>query len=245
VREVLVELARTASTYVVSGRPASVLESWLGELPIGLVCEHGLSIKHPDGSWSEPPRIDQVALEEMVLPLFRDFCDRTPGSRIERKAASLAWHYRGSDPRLGAWRANELSAQLGARLGNQPFSVLMGSRVIEVRHATITKGAAAARILAAHPETDFVLCAGNDRTDEDMFHEVAARQIPAVVVYVGGAHTSAEFFVETPAELMDQLGAAVEAWRHLPPVGTGAGQAPGGPDLGSPERSGLAPRPGP
>src|SRR5690606_41562743 len=45
VREILVELSRLARTYVVSGRPASVLDAWLGDLPIGLVCAHGLSIK--------------------------------------------------------------------------------------------------------------------------------------------------------------------------------------------------------
>jgi trehalose 6-phosphate synthase/phosphatase len=212
VRELLAELANLASTYVVSGRQAGVLDAWLGDLPIGLVCEHGLSLRHPGGVWSEPPRIDPRVLDE-VLPLLRDFCDRTPGSRIERKAASLAWHYRGSDPRLGAWRANELSSQLGSRLAGQPYSVLMGSRVIEVRHVTITKGAASAQILAAHPETDFVLCAGNDRTDEDMFHEVVNSGVPAMLIYVGGAHTSAEFFVESPAELMDQMDAIRELWR--------------------------------
>ncbi|HLU67273.1 MAG TPA: bifunctional alpha,alpha-trehalose-phosphate synthase (UDP-forming)/trehalose-phosphatase [Kofleriaceae bacterium] len=226
VREILVELSRLARTYVVSGRPASVLDAWLGDLPIGLVCEHGLSIKHPDGSWSEPPRIDPRVLDEVVLPLFRDFCERTPGSRIERKASSIAWHYRGSDPRLGAWRAGELSTQLGNRLVGQPYSVLMGSRVIEVRHVAITKGAATAQILAANPETDFVLCAGNDRTDEDMFHEVVASNLPAIVIYVGGAHTSAEFFVESPTELIDHLAAAAEVWRER--RAPGAGQGPSG-----------------
>ena len=214
VRELLAGAAALARTYVVSGRPAEILESWLGALPIGLVSEHGLSIKHPDGAWSVPARIDARVLDEVVQPLFRDFSHRTPGSRIERKAASLAWHYRGSDPRLGAWRAKELSTQLGARLQGQPYSVLLGSRVVEVRHAAITKGAAAAQILAANPASDLVVCAGNDRTDEDMFAELVASRVPSIRIYVGGSNTSAEYFVETPEELIGELEAILARWRN-------------------------------
>ena len=217
VRELLRQAAEVARVYVVSGRPAAVLDGWLGTMPIGLVCEHGLSTKHPDGTWSEPPKVDAGVLDETVLPLLQDFCDRTPGSRIERKAASLAWHYRGSDPGLGSWRAGELSNQLGGRLTGQPYSVLMGSRVVEVRHAAITKGAAVSQILAANADCDFVLCAGNDRTDEDMFHQVVASQLASLVVHVGGLHTSAEFFVEAPADLVAELRAVLARWRdHAP-----------------------------
>jgi trehalose 6-phosphate synthase/phosphatase len=205
VRELLRQAAGLARTYVVSGRPAAVLDQWLGDLGVGLVCEHGLAVRHPGGAWSQPPELDGRTLEEIVLPLFRDFCDSTPGSRIERKAASLAWHYRGSDPKLGAWRANELLNQLGGRLSNQPYSVLMGSRVVEVRHVNMTKAAAVSAILAENAGCDFVLCAGNDRTDEDMFQTVVASRLPSLLVYVGGMNTSAEFFVETPAEFLDRL----------------------------------------
>jgi trehalose 6-phosphate synthase/phosphatase len=214
VRELLAEAAKVARTYVVSGRSAAVLEQWFSSIPVGLVCEHGLSIKHPDGSWSEQPSFDRRALDEVVLPLFRDFCLRTPGSQVERKAASLAWHYRGSDPRLGAWRAKELSSQLGARLSGQPLSVLLGSRVVEVRHAGISKGTAAQTILAAHPDTDLVVCAGNDRTDEDMFATIAAAEVPSIVCYVGGTNTSADYFVESPDELQEQLAAVLALWRR-------------------------------
>jgi len=212
VRSLLAQSARLARTYVVSGRPASVLEAWLGDLGLGLVCEHGLALRHPGGTWSAPPALDDRLLDEVVEPLFRDFYERTPGSRIERKAASLAWHYRGSDPKLGAWRAHELVNQLEGRLSGQPYSALLGSRVVEVRHVNMTKAAAVTAILAANVECDAVLCAGNDRTDEDMFQAVAASRLPAVVIYVGGLNTSAEFFVETPVELLDRLEELLGVW---------------------------------
>jgi trehalose 6-phosphate synthase/phosphatase len=225
VRELLAEAATLVPTYVVSGRPADVLDRWLGGLGIGMVCEHGLAIRHPDGSWSEPPRIEGGVLGDVVLPLFRDFCDRTPGSRVEQKAASVAWHHRGSDPKLGSFRANELRNHLEGRLSGHPYSVLMGSKVVEVRHVAITKGAAAAAILEANRGCDLVICAGNDRTDEDMFQAVAASHVRAITVYVGGVNTSAEYFVETPDELMERLRTMLDRWkkRHTSRLRAGAG----------------------
>jgi trehalose 6-phosphate synthase/phosphatase len=217
VRAFLEQAATVARTYVVSGRSSAVLDQWLGDLDIGLVCEHGLALRHPGGSWSEPPHLDTGLLDEIVMPLFRDFCERTPGSRIEKKAASLAWHHRGSDPKLGAWRANELVNQLEGRLSGQPYSVLMGARVVEVRHVNMTKAAAVHAILAANADCDFVLCAGNDRTDEDMFQAVAASRLSSASIYVGGLNTSAEFFVETPTELLDRLEEVVALWRSRSP----------------------------
>ena len=212
-RELLKRLARVANTYVISGRPSETLDEWLGDLGLGLVCEHGLAFKPAGGSWSERPQIASRALENIVAPLFRDFTERTPGSRIERKTASLAWHYRGSDAKLGAWRAKELRNLLESQLSDQPYTVLPGSKVVEVRHVQVTKGNATATILDRYPESDFVLCAGNDRTDEDMFAalQVSGRD-PKVVCFVGSVHSSAEYFTSTPAELLDQLEVLVGWW---------------------------------
>ena len=213
VRALLADAQRVARTYVVSGRPAPALDQWMGDLGIGLVCEHGLAVRHPGQAWPAPPEVDTRALEEIVQPLMRDFCERTPGSRIEKKAASLAWHHRGSDPKLGTWRANELVNHLEGRLSAQPYSVLMGSRVVEVRHVKMTKAAAVNAILAASSDCDLIVCAGNDRTDEDMFQAVAASRVPSVAIYVGGVNTSAEYFVEEPDELLERLDEMLALWR--------------------------------
>jgi trehalose 6-phosphate synthase/phosphatase len=219
-RKVLSSLRDVAMVYVISGRSASTLDAWLGDLGIGLVCEHVLAIRHPGCAWSEAPVSSSRALDEIVEPVFREFTERTPGSRIERKAASLAWHYRGSDPKLGVWRAKELLNLLEGRLSNDPYTVLWGSKVIEVRHLQVTKGHAARQILERFPESGVVVCAGNDRTDEDMFSEVIdSEREPHVVVHVGSVNTSAEFVVETPSELLTALETMVEAWRPSVPDG--------------------------
>lgn len=217
VRRVLAKLAAVGTVYVVSGRTADTLDEWLGDLDIGMVCEHGLAVRHPGEPWSEPPALDLGALEELVAPIFKDFTERTPGSRVESKAASVAWHYRGADPKLGAWRAKELRSVLESSLSGQPYVVLGGSRVIEVRHVEVSKGHATCALLDRYAGADFVFCAGNDRTDEDMFDALRrSGRGPAVICYVGSVHAAAEFFVESPRELLAQLEAMIDVWRPVP-----------------------------
>lgn len=226
VRDTLAALAELATVYVVSGRPADVLDAWLGDLPIGLVCEHGLNVRPPGGRWPEVPHIDRDVLESVVRPVLRDFVDRTPGSKIEDKRASLAWHYRAADPKLGAWRAHELLALLEERLRGEEFSVLVGSRVVEIRHREISKGRVAARLLDGVAREALVVCAGNDRTDEEMFDAVLRSGHERVIVcHVEGRNTIAPYFVETPAELLDQLGVLIDRWRAERGEGVGRGAA--------------------
>jgi trehalose 6-phosphate synthase/phosphatase len=217
--ELLSRLAELATVYVLSGRSAEILEEWLGHLPIGLVCEHGLAIKHPQGAWSDRQVVPSRALEEIVLPMFLAFSERTPGSRIERKTASIAWHYRGCDPKFGSWRAKELRVVLEGQLASQPYTVLSGARVIEVRHVQVTKGNALRAVLDRYPEADFIVCVGNDRTDQEMFDALASSgREPRLVVRVGGGRSGGGYFVETPKELLAQLAELVRVWTRTEPT---------------------------
>jgi len=213
-RDLLRKVAELGVAYVVSGRPAVVLDEWLGDLGLGFVCEHGLNIKDPGGEWPEREPIDRTVLDEVVRPLLHDFVERTPGSKLERKAASLAWHYRAADPKFGAWRAKELHALLDERLTGQPFSVLVGSKVIEVRHNDMTKGRAASELLERHGGTcDLVIAAGNDHTDEEMFDALARSGHHSVMTCrVGSRNTRGQFHVESSAEFMSCLRRIVEIW---------------------------------
>lgn len=209
VRRLLGDLAAVAKVYVVSGRPADVLDDWLGDLPIGMVCEHGLATREPNAAWERSERPDPELLREMALPVLDDFTARTPGSRVEVKAASIAWHYRGVDPHLGSWRANELMGVLEERLQGVPLFVLHGSRVIEVRDAALSKGRAALRLLASNPGVDAAFCAGNDTTDEEMFEALSRVESPAVLTCrIGSRSTRAQSYLEGPDELIRVL----EGW---------------------------------
>ncbi len=212
---VLAQLARVAVVYVVSGRTRDILEEWLGHLPLGLVCEHGLSIRSREGAWEAGRRVDGAPLKRLIRPMLETFVSRTPGSSIEEKSAAIAWHYRAADPEFAAFQATELLAQLEDAVRRKPFSVLRGARVIEVRYSDHTKGHAAKRILKQHAECDFLFAAGDDRTDEEMMEAIpSAWHERAVTTWVGSRNAQASYWVETNADLLEQLERMARAWER-------------------------------
>lgn len=212
IKDTLRALAEQATVYVISGRPGDVLEQWLGDLPIGLVCEHGFAIRERGGEWQERGVQAAQGLRR-VLPLLEEFRRRTPGAMIERKRSALAWHYRSAEPEFGLFQAKELLNELEELLRKRPFSVLRGNRVIEVRHVGTTKGHAAEELLRRHPETDLVFCAGDDRTDEDMMEAIARlRGDYSVLCWVGGRSRLAPHWTDSTNTLLRELGDLATLW---------------------------------
>lgn len=181
---------------VISGRDRFTLEEWLGGLPLSLVAEHGAWIRERDGEWTTaaPAGVEWKAQVQPVLELF---VDRTPGSWVEEKDFSVAWHYRGVSSGLGRRRAQELVESLAGFSRTYGLSLLDGNRVVEVKAAGVDKGSAAHRWMG-RPEFDFVFVAGDDATDEDLF-EAAPRN--AWTLKVGRGPSRANFDVATPREL--------------------------------------------
>jgi trehalose 6-phosphate synthase/phosphatase len=168
--------------HVVSGRSHETLERWLGMLPIGLIAEHGFwSRRSPGDPWvaASAPSLEW---REPVRAILEQVAARTPGSLVEEKSASLAWHYRTADLEFGAVQANELRVHLTELLSNAPVEVLTGEKVIEVRPHGVSKAAIVAPLVAAAPTGAQVVALGDDRTDEDLF---AALPEGAVAVHVG------------------------------------------------------------
>jgi len=188
--------ARTGNKIVlISGRDRKTLERWFDGLKVTLAAEHGVWLKEPDGDWSMigPLRNDW---KTDVRPVLEIFVDRTPGSFIEEKEFSLAWHFRGVSPELASIRAGELKDTLVHLASNLDLGILEGSRVIEVKNLTINKGLAARYILESRKD-DFVMAIGDDSTDEDLF---AALPEYAYTIKVGLAPSRARQHLESVAE---------------------------------------------
>jgi len=50
--------------------------------------------------------------------------------------------------------------------------VLVGKKNLEVRPLAVNKGEIVKRILYQNPDAEFIFCAGDDKTDEDMFRSL-------------------------------------------------------------------------
>jgi len=169
VRDLLSRLSSDTKNHVIiiSGRDLSSLDRWLGSLPITLVAEHGASTRPRNGSWQQMVSVSDLWKEE-IRRVMQAFVIRCAGSFIEEKTNTIAWHYRNTQTGLGFSRSRELLNTLSQLIQNTTLQVIDGNKVVEVRISGFDKGASALRIVG-EMDPDFVLCLGDDTTDEDMF----------------------------------------------------------------------------
>ncbi|KAI8148422.1 glycosyltransferase family 20-domain-containing protein [Fennellomyces sp. T-0311] len=200
---------------VVSGRDQETLEKWLGHIPnLGISGEHGCFIRDP-GKSNTVSMLEQVDMgwKDDVLEIFKYYTERTPGSFIENKRCALTWHYRTADPKYGAFQAKECQNHLEQSIISKlPVETLVGKKTLEVRPLSINKGEVIKRVVAQHPDASFALCAGDDKTDEDMFRVLAQMKVKGLsqivfTVIIGPAdkHTLAVWHVETSEQFNDVL----------------------------------------
>lgn len=161
--------------FVISGRDSATLEHWLGGIEnLGMSAEHGCFLKMPNSQeWQDLIADHNDEWKVEVMQVFEYFTERTPGSFVEKKSASLTWHYRQCDPEFGSWQAKQCQSLLENTIsGKMSVEILAGKKNLEVRPISINKGQTLRKILSEGTnelQADFVFCAGDDRTDEDMF----------------------------------------------------------------------------
>lgn len=173
---------------IISGRNLEQLEGWFGHLPIHIIAEHGTRIKQV-GSKRATETIAPLIEKNKIRDTFQLFAERCPGSFIEEKKHSIAWHYRSVEEHTGFVHSRELMDCLFHLLRNSAFNLIDGNKVIEVRPTTVDKGTAAL-VLKQQINPDITIAIGDDVTDEDMFdalHEVA------ITVKVGDGQTRAKY----------------------------------------------------
>jgi trehalose 6-phosphate synthase/phosphatase len=185
---------------IISGRDSETLEQWFKDLPINLIAEHGAAMRLKNGIWQIEKELDQ-SWKPRIRPTLELFTQRSPGSMVEEKGHTLAWHYRNVDPELGFVRSRELLDSLHHLLRNTPLNVVDGNKVIEVRLAGVDKGTVATRLLEGE-EYDFVLAVGDDKTDEDMFRALVDK---AVTIKIGSGNTAAKFSLTNQNEVIQLL----------------------------------------
>ncbi|MDT7830242.1 bifunctional alpha,alpha-trehalose-phosphate synthase (UDP-forming)/trehalose-phosphatase [Pricia sp. S334] len=178
--------------YLISGRDKETFTKWFLPKKYNMIVEHGVWISTEGEDFKMLENVKKEWMEK-IRPVLESFVDRTPGSFIEEKNYSLAWHYRNTDPDFGQKRATELNTVLTSLIGTDDLSVLNGNKVMEIKSSNVNKGRAAMRVYAEN-DYDFVFAIGDDWTDEFMFEELPET---AVTVKVGRQKTQAKYYVDS------------------------------------------------
>ncbi|GAA4469646.1 hypothetical protein GCM10023093_29460 [Nemorincola caseinilytica] len=176
--------------YIISGRDSYTLDNWLGQLPLGLITDHGARFKKKDSVW-QTAAADDISWMPEIEEMMNRYALGCPGSFVEKKDLSLAWHYRNAEEHTGSENAETLYQELQNKEQALTLAVLNGNKVIEAKGRGYNKGSAV-RALIEGNNYEFVLAIGDDMTDEDMFAALAEEQ-NAATIKVGMSDTVAKY----------------------------------------------------
>ena len=193
------ESQSNTSLSLISGRDKETFQKWFGDKPYDLITDHGVWIRQ-QRKWTALEILKNDWMSN-IKPILESFVDRTPGTFIESKKYSLAWHYRTADPELAQIRTIELNTVLTSMVSNNNLSILSGNKVIEIKSSNVNKGRAANHLFVKN-DYDFILIMGDDWTDEDMFE---AAPTFATTIKVGYTKTKAKFKIKSSDQVRDLL----------------------------------------
>ena len=194
------DLNKKTDTHVaiVSGRDKKFLNKWFGKIPITLIAEHGHYQKVNNEDWTNKLKVSNLWMEDLI-PLFETFTDKTPGTFIEKKKNSLVWHYRKSDPELASDRVVEFKTVLTSLISEE-LQVLDLNKAIEIISVRINKGVAISELFKNN--YDFIICMGDDISDEYMFNTLPEDSFS---IKVGNKNTNAKYYIQNPLEVRKLL----------------------------------------
>lgn len=204
----LTDLAADAQNTVViiSGRKHEEMEDWLGMLPIALVAEHGLLVRRPGQDWQATRPID-ASWKKEIRRVMDNYTAQLAGTITEEKTAALVWHWRNAvDPEKARKFAADLRAELESLCAERELKLVPGKDVYEVQPQGYDKGEAA-KYWLAQDNWEYVVCAGDDITDEDMF---AALPDWAYTIKIGEGRTAARHHNPSPKDFRVVLAQLVQ-----------------------------------
>ena len=189
-KELLLELNKDPKNTVIlaSGRDRKTLEQWLGDLELQFIAAHGLWIRQTKERWKNTIPLDNY-WKESIRHILEMYTDRLPGSLIEEKDYSLAWHYRNCEPTNVAQKLGEIKDALLWMTRDMNLGIQEGNKVLEVKDIRVNKGYGASFFLQKD-NYDFIFGAGDDTTDEDLF---SALPEDAYSLKVGAGNSQARY----------------------------------------------------
>jgi len=190
-------------TVIVSGRSTGDL---LPLLPLDTIPEiwgcHGWERLLPGGETITFP-LDERAKEGLERA-HSWIEERGHGHRTERKAASVALHWRGDEPAVVDKHHRQAAEALGAIAAMAGLELRDFDGGVELRAPGRNKGSAVKTVLGEFADSVMSAYLGDDETDEDAFRALSDGGL-SVVVRKELRSTGADLWIEPPGELLDFL----------------------------------------
>ncbi|KAL9232485.1 hypothetical protein vseg_007594 [Gypsophila vaccaria] len=224
------------TVFIVSGRGRDSLGKWFSPCSkVGIAAEHGYFMRWTaESDWETCGQNNDFGWVQIAEPVMKLYTEATDGSYIETKESALVWHHRDADLGFGSCQAKEMLDHLESVLANEPVSVKSGQFIVEVKPQGVSKGLVAEKIFNKMAEigkqADFVLCVGDDRSDEDMFefigsavnNGILSSKTSVFACTVGQKPSKAKYYLDDTIEVMNMLDALAEASDPSPSIDIGS-----------------------
>ncbi|KAL4325770.1 hypothetical protein GQ457_11G031130 [Hibiscus cannabinus] len=207
------------TVFIVSGRGKNSLSDWFAQCEnLGIAAEHGYFIRWCRMSeWETFPGAVDFGWKKIAEPVMKLYTETTDGSYIESKESALVWHHQNAHRDFGSCQAKELLDHLESVLANEPVVVKRGRQIVELNPQGVTKGFVTEKILSTMTSNgnppDFVLCIGDDRSDEDMFESISnaacisSLPVPPEIFActVGQKPSKARYYLDDTVDVLELL----------------------------------------
>ena len=206
--------------YIITGRGTNLLTNWFGSVKnLNLAAEHGFIFKNNEKKkWKYI--IDEYNNDwiNSCADILEPYTERCEGSFLEIKESSIVWQYSDCDQELGKAFANIISNELEKFTKKLNLKVVNGKGYLEIIALGIHKGYFVSYIVKKNFKKnhfpDFILCAGDDTTDEKMFHYLKRKEdniqnlnknANLISIIVGKKPSQAKYYVNGPNDIKDLL----------------------------------------
>ena len=191
--------ASAGSVAIVSGRDSPDIDRLLGPLLLPYAALHGARIKPPSGK-IETMGVSQDSLRQ-VSAIVETAMGQLPGTIVERKALSIALHFRQAPQFEDEIRQLAADALVNH---NGDFEIQEGKMVVEIKPRGASKAKAIERFMGMAPfQGRTPLFVGDDLTDESAFRIVNAMN--GITIKIGTGATHASWRLADPPALVEWL----------------------------------------
>jgi trehalose-phosphatase len=160
--------------YVMSGRTVQEIELIFNRVPaIGLIAENGCFIREPNAEeWTQFPNERKTQKwKESCKSILQYYLERVEGSYLEERHCSLIFHYeKAHDNDVSSRHAGDCANHINDACEQQRVKAVPTKDSVIIEPVDFDKATAAQHIFSKYTDRpDFLLVAGNDRSDEGVF----------------------------------------------------------------------------
>lgn len=172
------------TVFVVSGDSAENVLNAIGNIPgLGLAVSNGAHFSTPVVPGQKRQwhifdlGVDWDAVKRVALPVLSKYTARSNGSFVKLTQFSIGWSYYSCDPEWGSMQASHLVLELENELRAFDVRFVTLKGVVEIVPRKLNKGLFVKKVLRdvaqqSNEGVDFILCMGDDISDEKMFTSV-------------------------------------------------------------------------